>query len=80
MYAIGGFLVTIILMEQEFDKVKEELVKLNINNTSARENIGGGEWPRVVGGYAGTETWDAQVVRWTCVVSMAEIRRYGMAR
>ena len=43
MYAIGGFLVTIILMEQEFDKVKEELVKLNINNTSARENIGGGE-------------------------------------
>ena len=40
LYARGGFVINIVLMDQEFDKIVDEVSKLEINTAAARENVG----------------------------------------
>ena len=40
LYAQGGFTVRTILMDQEFDKVKDKTPSLEVNTTAAREHVG----------------------------------------
>ena len=40
LYARGGFIVNLALMDKEFDKVQEHLPFLQINTTAAREHVG----------------------------------------
>ena len=40
MYAHGGFIVNIILMDQEFDKLESKLDLVEINTAAAREHVG----------------------------------------
>ena len=40
LYAIGGFVINIVLMDQEFDKIFDEVPKLEINTTAEREHMG----------------------------------------
>ena len=40
LYARGGFTVRTILMDQEFDKVKDKMPSLEDNTTAAREHVG----------------------------------------
>ena len=40
LYARGGFMVRTILMDQEFDKVKDKMPLLELNTTAAREHVG----------------------------------------
>ena len=40
LYARGGFLVNLALMDKEFDKVQEHIPFLQINTTAAREHVG----------------------------------------
>ena len=39
-YAWGGFVINTVLMDQEFDKIVDEVTKLEINTTIAREYVG----------------------------------------
>ena len=39
LYARGGYIVKLALMDKEFDAVKEHLPFLGINMTAAREDI-----------------------------------------
>ena len=39
-YTRRGFFVNVILMDQEFDKIVDEVPKLEINTTAAREHVG----------------------------------------
>jgi len=38
-YAMGGFVVRVILMDQEFDKVRDEVGLVEVNTTAAREHV-----------------------------------------
>jgi hypothetical protein len=40
LYACTGFIVRIIMMDQEFDKVKDACKMVELNTTAAREHIG----------------------------------------
>ena len=40
MYARGGFVINTVLMNQEFDKIVDEVPKIEINITAAREHVG----------------------------------------
>ena len=40
LYARTGFCVQVIMMDQEFDKVKDTCKMVEINTTAARKNIG----------------------------------------
>ena len=40
LYAWGGFVINTVLMDQEFDKIVDEVPKLEINTTVAREHVG----------------------------------------
>ena len=40
LYARGGFVTNTVLMDQEFDKIVDEVPKLEINTTIAREYVG----------------------------------------
>ena len=40
LYARGGFTVRTILMDQEFDNVKDKMPTLEVNTTAAREHVG----------------------------------------
>jgi hypothetical protein len=40
LYACTGFIVRIIMMEQEFDKVEDAWEMVEINTTAAREHMG----------------------------------------
>ena len=39
MYRRGGFLVCLILMDDEFEKVREELPDVEMNTAAAREHV-----------------------------------------
>ena len=39
-YARGGFVINIVLMDQDFDKIVDDVPKLKINTTAAREHVG----------------------------------------
>ena len=43
MYARGGFQVTVIYMDQEFDKVVDLLSIVDTNTTAARQHVGKNE-------------------------------------
>ena len=36
----GGFVVNVIIMDQEFDKVEDEVRSVKINTAAAREHVG----------------------------------------
>ena len=38
-YARGGFVVNLILMDMEFEKVKDALPLVEVNTTAAREHV-----------------------------------------
>ncbi len=40
LYACTGFIVCIIMMDQEFDKVEDTCEMVEINTTAAREHVG----------------------------------------
>ena len=40
IYARGGFMVNVILMDKEFDKVESEVELVHISTTAAREHVG----------------------------------------
>ena len=40
LYALGGFRVRVILMDMEFEKVKDEVELVELNTTAAREHVG----------------------------------------
>ena len=40
IYARGGYIVRLILMDMEFEKVKSEMDSVEINTTAAREHVG----------------------------------------
>ena len=40
LYARGGFVVSVVLMDQEFDNIFYEVPKLEINTTAAPEQSG----------------------------------------
>ena len=40
LYARGCFTVRTILMDQEFDKVKDKMSSLEVNTTATREHVG----------------------------------------
>ena len=40
LYARGGFIVNLALMDKEFDKVQEHIPFWQINTTVAREHVG----------------------------------------
>ena len=40
LYARGGFIVNNILMDQEFDKVVDEVELVEVNTTAAPEHVG----------------------------------------
>ena len=39
LYARGGFIIRVILMDMEFEKVKDELGLIDVNTTAAREHV-----------------------------------------
>ena len=39
LYARGGFIICVILMDMEFEKVKTQLGLVNVNTTAAREHV-----------------------------------------
>ena len=39
IYARGGYIVRLILMDMEFEKVKAEMDSVEINTTAAREHV-----------------------------------------
>ena len=39
LYARGGFLTRLVLMDMEFGKVKDKVGLLEVNTTAARENV-----------------------------------------
>ena len=40
IYGRGGFIVCIILMDMEFEKLTDKIDNLEINTTAAREHVG----------------------------------------
>ncbi len=40
LYARGGYIVDLIMMDQEFEKSKEKLGLIKVNTTAAREYVG----------------------------------------
>ena len=40
LYAQGSFVVNTVLIDQEFDKIVNEVPKLEVNTTAAREHVG----------------------------------------
>ena len=38
-YARGGFVVNLMLMDQEFEKIKDALPLVEVNTTAAREHV-----------------------------------------
>ena len=40
LYARGGFTISTVLMDQEFDKVAERMPMIEVNTTAAREHVG----------------------------------------
>ena len=40
LYARGGFLICLVLMDTEFEKIKDKVVLVEVNNTAAREHVG----------------------------------------
>ena len=44
LYACTGFIVRVIMMDQEFNKVKEACDMVEINTTAARKHVGEIEW------------------------------------
>ena len=40
LYARGGFIVNLALMDKEFDKIKDIIPFLEVNTTAAREHVG----------------------------------------
>ena len=40
LYAIGGFVVRNVFMDEEFEKVKPEVELIDINISAAREYVG----------------------------------------
>ena len=39
LYARGGFIIRVILMDMEFEKVKDELGLVDVNTTAVREHV-----------------------------------------
>ena len=39
-YARGGFVVRLVLMDMEFEKINDNFDKVEVNNISAREHVG----------------------------------------
>ena len=39
LYSRGDFVVNVVLMDQEFDKIVDEVTNLDINTTAAREHV-----------------------------------------
>ena len=39
-YARGGFVVRLVLMDMEFEKIKDNFDKVEVNTTAAREHVG----------------------------------------
>ena len=39
LYALGGFVISTVIMDGEFDKIKPE-VELDVNSSAAREHVG----------------------------------------
>ena len=39
LYARGGFIIRVIFMDMEFEKVKDELGLVDVNTTAAREQV-----------------------------------------
>ena len=39
LYARGDFIICVILMDMEFEKVKDELRLIDVNTTAAREHV-----------------------------------------
>ena len=39
-YYRGGFIVRLVLMDMEFEKIKEDFTAVEVNTTAAREHIG----------------------------------------
>ena len=40
VYARGGFVVRLVLMDMEFEKIKDEFDRVEVNTTAAREHVG----------------------------------------
>ena len=40
LYARGGFVVHLVLMDMEFECIRNDFEKVAINNTTAREHVG----------------------------------------
>ena len=40
LYVRGSFVINTVLMDQKFDKIVDEVPKLEINTTVAREHVG----------------------------------------
>ena len=40
IYALHGFVVRLVLMDMEFEKIKDEVGLVEINTTAAREHVG----------------------------------------
>ena len=39
VYAQGGFIVCLVLMDMEFEKIKDDFDKVEVNTTTAREHV-----------------------------------------
>ena len=39
VYARGGFIVRLVLMDMEFEKIKDDFDKVEVNTTAAREHV-----------------------------------------
>ena len=39
-YSRGGFVVNVVLMDQEFEKIVDEVLKIEINTTASCEHVG----------------------------------------
>ena len=39
-YACGGFVVRLVLMDMEFEKIKDNFDKVEVNTTASREHVG----------------------------------------
>ena len=40
LYARGGFLIRLVLMDTEFEKIKDKVGLVEVNTTAAREHVG----------------------------------------
>ena len=40
IYARGGFIVRLVMMDMEFEKIKDEFTQVVVNTTAAREHVG----------------------------------------